>query len=200
MERHKISPVIERRTVKRAERKLSPWVRLVERTVAADGAADAIFHSLAQTDYVCVVALTPKNELVCVSQYRPAVDAVTLELPAGLLGADEAPHDCAVRELAEETGFRPGSPLTVLGSFYPDTGRLENRLWAFVARDLAPVANFSPEPEVAKVLVPITEVPRLIADGRFMHAMHIAALGLAVLRGAVPAFGRTPWPHAEASA
>lgn len=200
MEKSQHIPVMRRRTIKRTERVLSPWVRLVERIVAVDGADDAIYHSFAQTDYVCIVAVTPKNELVCVSQYRPAVDAVTLELPAGMLGADEAPLDCAVRELAEETGFRPVSSPAVLGCFYPDTGRLENRLWAFVVRDLAPVPDFAAEAEVARVLVSLTEVPQLIADGRFIHAMHIAALGLAVLRGAIPAFGPMPWPHARANA
>lgn len=200
MEKSQNIPAIGRRTVKRAERALSPWVRLVERTVATDGADDAVFHSFAQTDYVCIVAVTPKNDLVCVRQYRPAVDAVTLELPAGMLGADEAPLDCAVRELAEETGFRPASSPIALGCFHPDTGRLENRFWAFVVRDLVPVPNFTAESEVARVLVPAAEVPRLIADGRFIHAMHIAALGLAILRGAVPAFGPMPWPHAKARA
>lgn len=200
MEKGQNTPAKERRTVKRAERALSPWVRLVERTVAMEGAADAVFHSLAQTDYVCVVALTPGHDLICVRQYRPAVDALTLELPAGMLGADEKPVDCAVRELTEETGFLPAAAPMLLGCFYPDTGRLENRLWAFVAREVVPVTHFVAEPEVARVLVPVAEVSQLIAGGRFIHAMHIAALSLAVLRGAVPAFGPLPWPALESQA
>lgn len=200
MEKAQKAPTLKRRTVKRVERTLSPWVRLVERTVTDGSAAEAVFHSFAQTDYVCVVAVTPKRELICVRQYRPAVDALTLELPAGMLGAKEEPLDCAVRELAEETGFRPVARPSLLGCFYPDTGRLENRLWAFVAHDVLPTQNFTAEPEVARILVPIADVPQLIADGQFSHAMHIAALSLAVLRGAVPDFTAVPWPNSAIQA
>ena len=47
------------------------------------------------------------DEVVCVSQYRPAVDAFVLELPAGLIDeSDDGDPTCAaMRELEEETGF-----------------------------------------------------------------------------------------------
>jgi 8-oxo-dGTP pyrophosphatase MutT (NUDIX family) len=173
------------RTVKRRERTLSPWVRLVERTVS-DGTNEAVYHSFAQADYVCIVAVTPQNELVCVRQYRPAVDAVTLEMPAGLLEPNEDPVGCAVRELAEEARFRPSVPPTLLGCFMPDTGRLENRFWAYVAREVMPISNAVAEPNLTRQLVPLGDVPRLIVEGRFAHALHIAALSLAMMRGSLP--------------
>lgn len=40
-----------------------------------------------------------------VKQYRPPVDAYTLELPAGLIDAGEKPSTAAVREFLEETGY-----------------------------------------------------------------------------------------------
>lgn len=40
-----------------------------------------------------------------VKQYRPPVDAYTLELPAGLIDAGEEPSTAAVREFLEETGY-----------------------------------------------------------------------------------------------
>lgn len=43
--------------------------------------------------------------VLLVQQYRPAVDAVTVELPAGLIDAFETPAQAALRELREETGY-----------------------------------------------------------------------------------------------
>jgi ADP-ribose pyrophosphatase len=44
-------------------------------------------------------------EILLVRQYRPPIDKVTIEVPAGLVDAGETPQQCAVRELKEETGF-----------------------------------------------------------------------------------------------
>ncbi|KAH9875232.1 hypothetical protein J1614_004723 [Plenodomus biglobosus] len=43
---------------------------------------------------------------IIILQYRPPVDAVCVELPAGLVDEGETPRDASVRELHEETGYR----------------------------------------------------------------------------------------------
>jgi ADP-ribose pyrophosphatase len=59
---------------------------------------------------VGIVAVTDAGNLLLVSQYRPPVDRVVYELPAGLAGdssehEDEALEIAARRELLEETGY-----------------------------------------------------------------------------------------------
>jgi len=54
---------------------------------------------------VCVLALTPKNNVVLVKQYRPGPEKVLLELPGGGIESDETPDLAAARELLEETGY-----------------------------------------------------------------------------------------------
>lgn len=44
-------------------------------------------------------------ELLLQKQYRPPIDMVVVEVPAGLIDAGESPEECAVRELKEETGY-----------------------------------------------------------------------------------------------
>ncbi|KAF2203514.1 hypothetical protein GQ43DRAFT_438764 [Delitschia confertaspora ATCC 74209] len=38
-------------------------------------------------------------------QWRPPVDAIVVEVPAGLIDPKETPEQCAIRELKEETGY-----------------------------------------------------------------------------------------------
>jgi ADP-ribose pyrophosphatase len=173
--------VHRRRTV------LSPWVTLVERgvTAAENSGAPHFFHSLQQADYVTVLAETEAREVILVEQFRPAMERRTLELPGGLLDPGEDPARCAARELAEETGFAaPAAPIP-LGSFIADTGRLENRIWGFLIRDARPVAGWQPEAGVERRLVPEHALRDMIKSGDFDNALHVAIVGMALLRGEI---------------
>ncbi|KAF4455606.1 adp-ribose pyrophosphatase [Fusarium austroafricanum] len=62
----------------------------------------------ADIDGVGIVAILEKptgNELILQKQYRPPIDKVTIEVPAGLIDEGETAEECAVRELREETGY-----------------------------------------------------------------------------------------------
>lgn len=70
---------------------------------------------------VCVAALTEKNELLFVRQYRYPYHEVLLELPAGKLEKGESPLENGKRELLEETGAT-GRGYVSLGKLYPSPG------------------------------------------------------------------------------
>ena len=63
---------------------------------------------------VMIIAVTPEDCILFVEQYRPAIECMTIEMPAGLVGdladqADESALVAAQRELEEETGYRCAS-------------------------------------------------------------------------------------------
>ena len=136
------------------------------------------YYSLKLPDYVAVVAYTAQGDVVLVRQYRPAIDAVTLELPSGLVDGADGPEATARRELAEETGYEAGE-LIHLGTLYPDVGRLQNRLHCYLAGDVRPIPNAKVESGIETVIMPAAELVRATRDGRFPHGLHLAALQLA---------------------
>src|SRR5688572_5872550 len=114
------------RILSRTETKVSPWIRLVAKEVQfVPGQDPEIYHSLAQADYISIFAITRGGLIPIVKQYRPAVEAFTFELPAGLVDPGEDPKQTCLRELKEETGLSAES-VVLLGSYYSDTGRHEN--------------------------------------------------------------------------
>ena len=59
-------------------------------------------------DGVGIVAILDKSsgpELLLQKQFRPPIDKVVIEIPAGLVDPGEGAAESAVRELREETGY-----------------------------------------------------------------------------------------------
>ena len=161
----------------------TPWFDLLAKTMDA---GDEPYYSLRLPDYVSILAITDDQHVLCVRQYRPAVERYTLELPSGLIDPGESPEQSALRELLEETGYQAGT-LEVLGPMLPDTGRLGNRIWACVAAGLRRVEDREPEASLEVVSLTVPELLCATADGRFDHALHVAVILMAQLRGKLPA-------------
>jgi 8-oxo-dGTP pyrophosphatase MutT (NUDIX family) len=154
------------------------------------GAPVEVYHAVEQADYIAVVAVTRGGKIPIVRQYRPALEAFSWELPAGLVDPGETPIECCRRELIEETGLTARA-IHPLGETVPCTGRLNNRIHSFFVEAGKRIASFEPEAGMRVKLVSPAEIARLIQAGTFTSQLHIGALLLAELHGFL-ALPRTP--------
>jgi ADP-ribose pyrophosphatase len=161
---------------------VSPWIDIIAREVefAPDQPAQT-YHAVGQLDYLAIVALTPDGRFPLVRQYRPALEAFTLELPAGLAESGEDPAIGCQRELLEETGY-PTRTITPLGTAAPCSGRLSNRIHSYFLQTERRIDNFTPEPGIAVELATPSELVAMIKSGEFNSQLHLGALLLAELR------------------
>jgi ADP-ribose pyrophosphatase len=134
----------------------------------------------------CIVfAMTPDENVLLVRQYKHGACEITVELPAGVIDEDETPERCAVRELAEETGFTGSAP-ELLRTFLADPTNATTRFHLFVVRDA--VRTCEPQLDVTEEihveLVSLDEVRAMALDGRIATGSHVAAVlvALAYLR------------------
>ncbi|MGN0555788.1 MAG: NUDIX hydrolase [Candidatus Fimenecus sp.] len=84
---------------------------------------------------VCVAALTDKEELLFVEQFRYPYMETVLELPAGKLEYGEDPFEAGKRELLEETGAA-AKTYRDLGKLYPTPGYCGEIIHMYLAENL----------------------------------------------------------------
>jgi ADP-ribose pyrophosphatase len=114
-----------------------------------------------------------------IRQYRHAAGRELLELPAGMVEADEPLQEAAEREIREEIGMRAGE-IIPLGGFFLAPGYSTEYLHIFLARQLEP-APLQPDDDewITVERIPIAEAYRLAESGDLEDAKSLAALTLA---------------------
>jgi len=74
-------------------------------------------------------------QVLLIRQYRYAAEGYLYEIPAGRLNPGEAPKDCALRELKEETGCTAGH-VEHLFTMYTTPGFTDEKIHLFMATQL----------------------------------------------------------------
>jgi len=136
------------------------------------------FYVLDCVDWVNVIAVTPRDELVLVEQYRHGSNTVELEIPGGMMDPhDASPEAAAVRELREETGYQGARP-QIIGRVFPNPAIQSNTCHTVLVEDceLRHTIELDHGEDLITRVVPATDIPGMIANGRFGHSLVIVAL------------------------
>jgi 8-oxo-dGTP pyrophosphatase MutT (NUDIX family) len=142
------------------------------------------FHLLDCPEWVNIIPLTAANEVVMVRQFRHGTHDYTLEVPGGMVDAeDPSPLVAARREMIEESGY-DSDDVRPLGVIHPNPAIQGNRCHTFIAHDVRPCVQpkFDSTEETEVALVPLASVPDLIKDGTIGHALVVVAFHWLSLR------------------
>jgi len=136
------------------------------------------FFVLDSVNWVNVIAVTPEQQLVMVEQYRHGSGTVELEIPGGMMDPHETdPVATAVRELREETGYA-GGRARLLGRIHSNPAILSNVTYTVLVEDcrLEHAVEFDHAEDLETRLVPVADIPKLVAEEQIGHSLVVVAL------------------------
>ena len=124
---------------------------------------------------VGIVACPNPGEVLLVRQYRHAVGQTLWEIPAGSIDAGEDPIAAALRELAEETGYR-AKRAREIARLYPTPGYCSELLHLVLVEQLTPGAQSLDEDERIEVCaMPTVRLHDMAASGEITDAKTLLA-------------------------
>jgi len=142
---------------------------------------------ISSADWVNVLAITAEDEAVLIRQFRAGIGGDTLEIPGGMVDPGETPGQAAARELEEETGF-VAARWVLLGVSHPNPALQPNRLHSFLALGCRRRGDphLDPGEDIRLELVPAGALRELAGRGEITHALVLATMCLAAVRGLLP--------------
>jgi 8-oxo-dGTP pyrophosphatase MutT (NUDIX family) len=152
----------------------------VRRDLCVRDAAD--FENDEHTFYVLdcpawcnIIPITKNDEVVLIEQFRQGIEAISLEIPGGIVDEGETPERAAERELLEETGYAAGE-IVFLGKSHPNPAIQNNFVYHYAAFgcEKKQEPRFDSSEHCVERLVPRAEIDDLILNEEITHSLVLA--------------------------
>lgn len=154
----------------------NPWIKVREDRVIRPDEKKGIYGVIVVNDSVATVAVTKKQEIFLIKQWRYTLGYPTIELPWGGSKKNETPLAAAKRELAEEAGLK-AKKWKLLGSVEDYPGISTERAHIFLARELSKVKRrLDGTEELALIKVPFKKAWAWVLSGTIRDAVTTTAL------------------------
>ena len=152
-------------------------IRLRRDTALLPNGSEALREVVEHNGGVCVAALTDKDEVLMVRQFRYPYGEILPEIPAGKRdSADEDPFECGLRELKEETGA-VAREFYFLGKLYPSPGYCGEIIWMYAAKGLSFGEQNTDDDEFLEVeRIPLDRAVDMVLSGEITDAKTQTAL------------------------
>ncbi|MET9293834.1 NUDIX domain-containing protein [Streptomyces sp. NPDC003077] len=154
----------------------NPWVKLQLWDVEPPG-VKRFEHHVVMLHHVAITAVLDEQDRVLMMwRYRFVPQQFGWELPGGIVDEGEDPADTALREVVEETGWRPKSLEHVM-TYQPMIGMVDSPHEIFIARGAEQVGSPTDAEEAGHIeWVPLSDIPGLMARGQLMGSGTLVAL------------------------
>lgn len=152
------------------------WVKLQLWDVEPPG-MKSFEHHVVRLHRVAVTAvLDDQDRVLMMWRYRFVPQQFGWELPGGIVDDGEDPADAALREVVEETGWRPKA-LEHVVSYQPMVGMVDSPHEIFVGHGAERVGEPTDQEEAGHIeWVPLADIPGLMASGELMGSGTLVAL------------------------
>ncbi|MEC4015227.1 NUDIX domain-containing protein [Streptomyces sp. H27-D2] len=154
----------------------NPWVKLALVDVEPPG-VERFEHHVVRLQHVAIAAVVDDADRVLMLwRYRFVPDRWGWELPGGIVDAGEDALHTALREVEEETGWRPDS-LEHVVTYQPMVGMVDSPHEIFVGQGAQHVGDPTDAEEAGHVeWVPLAAIPALMARDELMGSGTLVAL------------------------
>lgn len=154
----------------------NPWVRVTLVDIEPPNGDRFEHHVVRLQTVVQALVLDEHDRVLMIWRHRFATDQWGWEVPGGIVERDEQPEQAAVREVEEETGWRPG-PARHLVSFQPMPGLVDTPHKVYVCRGAEKVSEPTDLEEAGRVeWVPLSSVVKLAATGEVLGSGSLVGL------------------------
>jgi 8-oxo-dGTP pyrophosphatase MutT (NUDIX family) len=148
-----------------------------------DGRIIDPYYVVELPNWANAVVVTSNNEIVLVKQYRYPVDAVTLELPGGVINDDEDPMLAALRETQEETGYT-SNQIQLICKTAPNPAINDNTAYFYLIENAVPTAHTNPDffEDIEVVLYSKSDFIQLLQQNKIMHGVQLGPIYEALIQ------------------
>lgn len=157
----------------------NPWSSYEHAIFDLPNGSRADYYFLKTNDSVVIIGVDEEGSMPMVRQYRCLTDEFTLEFPNGGIGEGQTLEQAASEEFAQEAQMK-AEALELIGSFHASNGRMQEKVYVFVAYGLSPAfARKDPTEEFEQLSCTVEMFEDMIKDSQITDGMMLASWQLA---------------------
>ena len=152
----------------------SEFVSVFDDKVILPSGQEIDYTKIELRDFVSVISLID-NKIVMIEILRYPRNCISLEVPSGHIEDGESAKEAAVRELEEETGYKPGV-ITKITCFHPLSRSTQSAHIFFASSLKKGTQRLETTEQINLRLVPVEKIKKILFAGEITHPPTIIAL------------------------